>query len=61
MNGSEEREIKELKALVRKGRRVVDDFLPNIANCALQRYDELNDFMIESDMYMKEQDDDEKT
>lgn len=61
MNGYEQVEIEKLKALVRKGRRVVDDFLPNIGNCALQRYDELNEFMIESDIYMKELDDAEKT
>lgn len=41
--------IHELTNMVAKGKRVVDDFLPNIANCALQNYGELNEFMIESE------------
>jgi len=42
-------EIQRLKEMVAKGKRVVEDFLPNIANCALQNYGELNEFMIESE------------
>ena len=32
--------------LARQGYEVVLDFLPNVANCALQDYGRLNDFMI---------------
>jgi len=39
-------EITRLRKLVLMGKRVVDDFLPNIGNCALQNYGELNEFMI---------------
>ena len=46
-------QIEHLKGLVRLGRRVVEDFLPNVGNCALQRYDELNAFMIASDEYVE--------
>ena len=42
-------EIERLKEMVAKGKRVVEDFLPNIGNCALQNYGELNEFMIESE------------
>jgi hypothetical protein len=46
MNGSEQMEITRLRQLVAMGKRVVDDFLPNIGNCALQNYGELNEFLI---------------
>ena len=49
-------EIAKLRGLVALGRRVVNDFLPNVGNCALQRYDELNQFMIESEPYKGEND-----
>ena len=42
-------EITRLRKLVLMGKRVVDYFLPNIGNCALQNYGELNEFMIEAD------------
>lgn len=54
MNGYEEVEIKKLRLLVAKGKRVVDDFLPNIGNCVLQNYGELNEFMIEATKLEKE-------
>ena len=41
-------EIQRLKEMVAMGRRVVEDFLPNIGQCALQNYGELNEFMIQS-------------
>ena len=41
-------EIVRLRKLVQKGREVVEDFLPNIGRCALQRYDRLNEFMVEA-------------
>ncbi len=38
----------ELRALVRLGREVVEDFMPNIGRCALQDYGRLNRFMREA-------------
>jgi len=42
-------EIDQLKRLIKIGKEVVEDFLPNIGNCALQDYGRLNDFMIEAE------------
>ena len=39
---------RELRALVKLGQRVVEDFLPNVGVCALQDYGALNDFMIQA-------------
>lgn len=39
----------DLRPLVAMGRAVVEDFMPNIRNCALQDYARLNTFLIESD------------
>ena len=36
----------DLSTLAKLGLEVVEDFLPNVANCALQDYGRLNDFMI---------------
>ena len=44
-------EIAKLRELVRMGRRVVNDFLPNIGRCALQNYGEMNEFMLASEPY----------
>ena len=41
-------EIERLRALVAKGNAVVQDFMPNIGRCALQRYDLLNEFTFEA-------------
>ena len=41
-------EVANLKLLVKMGERVVNDFLPNIGNCTLQDYTELNDFLGET-------------
>ena len=38
--------ITDLKELVKIGELVVEDFMPNIGNCALQDYGRLNDFLI---------------
>lgn len=46
-------EIQELKDMVAKGKRVVDDFLPNIGGCVLQNYGELNEFLCEADALAK--------
>jgi hypothetical protein len=41
-------EIERLKELVRMGRAVVDDFLPNVGTCALQDYGRLNEFLMQT-------------
>jgi hypothetical protein len=41
-------EREALRKLVAKGVAVVEDFMPNIGNCALQDYGRLNEFLIES-------------
>ena len=41
-------EIQMLRELVKKGREVVEDFLPNIGNCALQDIGRLNEFLMET-------------
>lgn len=40
--------IEELEAIIAKGRAVVLDFMPNIKNCVLQNYGQLNEFLLES-------------
>jgi hypothetical protein len=47
-------EIQKLKELVKMGREVVEDFLPNVGNCALQDYGRLNEFLMESDRVIEE-------
>lgn len=46
-----DRDIEVLTELVRKGKRVVDDFSANLSNCALQNYEELNEFLIEANAF----------
>lgn len=41
-------EITNLKALVKLGESVVEDFLPNIGKCVLQDYYALNDFLVKA-------------
>lgn len=48
------REHKRMKDLVRMAVAVVEDFLPNIGRCALQDYDRLNTFLIESKKALEE-------
>lgn len=43
-----EAERDRLRALVKQGEAVVNDFMPNIGRCALQDYGRLNDFLIEA-------------
>lgn len=43
-----------LLALVRDMRATIEDFLPNIANCALQDYGRLNDVLIRSSKALTE-------
>ncbi len=38
----------ELLKIIAKGYAVVQDFMPNIGNCALQDYKRLNEFLIEA-------------
>jgi hypothetical protein len=38
--------ITELVNLVAMGEKVVEDFMPNIAKCALQDYGRLNEFLL---------------
>ena len=40
--------MKDMRELAKLGYAVVNDFLPNVANCALQDYGALNDFMIKA-------------
>lgn len=40
--------VDETNKLSRMGYEVVKDFMPNVANCALQDYGRLNDFMIKA-------------
>mgnify|MGYP001606641790 FL=1 len=42
-------EIARLRKLVIKGLGVVNDFLPNIGQCALQDYEGLNMFCVEAE------------
>lgn len=39
----------ELREMLLQGKAVVDDFMPNIANCALQDIGRLNDFLMKAD------------
>lgn len=41
-------ELERRDAIIRKGLAVVEDFMPNIANCALQDYGRLNEFLMEA-------------
>lgn len=41
-------QIKELQRLVKMGEAVVEDFMPNIGQCALQDYGRLNTFLNEA-------------
>lgn len=41
-------ELEDMRELAKLGYAVVQDFLPNVANCALQDYGALNDFMIKA-------------
>lgn len=43
-----EEECRRLRALLRMGVEVVEDFLPNIGSCALQDYGRLNEFLMQS-------------
>lgn len=43
-----ELERDELKKLVKMGEAVVEDFMPNIGQCALQDYGRLNTFLVEA-------------
>lgn len=45
---SQAQEIERLRGIVKMGERVVADFLPNIGQCALQNYGELNTFCIDA-------------
>lgn len=47
-------EIERLRALVAIGVQVVDDFMPNIGNCALQDIGRLNDFLMAADTLAKQ-------
>ena len=38
--------LDDLSSLAKMGKHVVEDFLPNVGQCALQDYGRLNDFMI---------------
>ncbi len=38
----------DMKKLLKMGLEVVEDFLPNVGNCALQDYGRLNEFMIQA-------------
>ena len=40
--------VEELRALLKVGVEVVEDFMPNIGRCALQDYGRLNDFLNDS-------------
>ncbi len=40
------RRIRELRDLVKMGHEVVEDFMPNIAQCVLQDYGRMNAFLI---------------
>jgi len=40
--------VLEKEALIAKGLEVVDDFMPNIGNCALQDIGRLNEFCMEA-------------
>lgn len=42
------KEIERLRGLVKMGERVVDDFMPNIGQCAIQDIGQVNDFLIEA-------------
>ena len=41
-------EIHKLRALVKDGEAVVNDFMPNIGHCALQDIGRLNQFLMEA-------------
>ena len=41
-------ELEDMRELAKLGYAVVNDFLPNVSNCALQDYGALNDFMIKA-------------
>ena len=43
--GEQRKTIDELEALVKQGELVVEDFLPNIGQCALQDFGRLNRFL----------------
>lgn len=47
-------DYEDLKKILAMGVEVVEDFLPNVAQCALQDYGRLNQFMIDSEAALKE-------
>lgn len=40
--------LHEMQELVKMGEAVVEDFMPNIGQCALQDYGRLNTFLVEA-------------
>ena len=42
-------EMEDMRELAKLGYAVVKDFMPNVANCALQDYGALNDFMMKAE------------
>lgn len=46
MSADKDQEIARLRALVRMGADVVNDFLPNIGRCVLQDYGRMNTFLV---------------
>lgn len=54
MPGGTKKRMAELERILNNGVLVVEDFLPNIGQCALQDYGRLNDFMNESKAVLNE-------
>lgn len=43
------KDMEKLTQLVKDGKAVVEDFLPNVGTCVLQDYGRLNQFMIDAE------------